>query len=293
MVPTDIEPGDSLQGSPRRVLERYIVKADDRYILEKVSWIKRKRREEQANILEILVNDGLPVERYLRAMDGAFIVEKDGLWMLKEYVNGAELRRPLFLKDGWRGKIAAEFLLRMRSLSKKDGIDVEGPHLPSFIEGLMKRLERKMPDVRTSLEDAYDSILPLLQRWDAMPSSFSHGDYHPINIIWGEEKINAVIDWEFTGRKPELYDAASMLGCIGIEDADGLFSPFAGEFVGTLKKGDFSESSWELLPELILATRFAWLDEWMRNRDEEMLGTELEYMAVLSENIASLREYFS
>ncbi len=55
--------------------------------------------------------------------------------------------------------------------------------------------------------------------------SFCHGDLHPLNVIWGEKSIRAVIDWEFSGIKPEIYDLANMLGCLGMEDPANLFRP--------------------------------------------------------------------
>ena len=57
---------------------------------------------------------------------------------------------------------------------------------------------------------------------DMLPVSFCHGDFHPLNIIWSKDSIKAVIDWEFLGMKPEIYDAANLIGCIGIEDPQGL-----------------------------------------------------------------------
>ena len=44
--------------------------------------------------------------------------------------------------------------------------------------------------------------------------AFAHGDYHPLNVIWTKAGIAAVIDWEFSGLKPEMYDAAILVGCL-------------------------------------------------------------------------------
>ena len=69
-----------------------------------------------------------------------------------------------------------------------------------------------------------NSLFPKLTE---METTFCHGDYHPLNILWDEKKIMAVIDWEFTGYKPFLYDAANMLGCLGMEHPETLLSPIS------------------------------------------------------------------
>lgn len=57
---------------------------------------------------------------------------------------------------------------------------------------------------------------------DQLPLSFCHGDLHPLNVIWYQDRIKAVIDWEFTGMNPDIYDAANLVGCAGIENPNGL-----------------------------------------------------------------------
>ncbi len=239
----------------------------------------------------MLYKKRLKLEHYILSKDGTYVIEYGGsLWMLKEYIAGQKPPRPDFIYDSWRGHETGKFLVKMRHLSPD--IPVEAPYLPKVVDRVMRKLERKMPEIYEKISPTYDSLTSLMESWEKIPQAFSHGDFHPMNIIWGEERINAVIDWEFMGMRPELYDAAMMLGCLGIEDADGLFSPFAEEFISTLKKGDFSERSWGLLPELIIATRFAWLDEWISNGDEDMLDMEGIYIRTLSKNIYNLKNYF-
>ncbi len=283
-----------IRGSPRRSVERYLVKGPERlYVLEKINGWKVKRKEEQAGILDVLTGEGLPVERYVLAGNGRYVLKNRGFWTLKEYVRGGPPPRPDFIYDGRRGKEAAGFLTSMRGAALENELHVDSAHMPSFIESLMRRIGRKGRGKYTDIIEVYDDMKPFLKKWESLPHGFTHGDFHPMNIIWGEERINAVIDWEFMGFKPEMYDAAMMLGCIGIEDAKGLFSPFAEEFLSTLKNGDFTAESWNMLPELIISTRFAWLDEWIRNKDEDMLKSEVSYIRTLSENLEGLRSYLS
>lgn len=68
--------------------------------------------------------------------------------------------------------------------------------------------------------------------------AFCHGDLHPLNVIWMHDKIHAVIDWEFAGFKPDIYDAANLVGCAGIENPEGLSMPMVTAFLQSIRKAD-------------------------------------------------------
>jgi homoserine kinase type II len=52
-----------------------------------------------------------------------------------------------------------------------------------------------------------------------------------------------------------------------------------------MKKVNFiSKISWMYLLEFIVALRFAWLSEWLRRKDTEMISMELDYMRLLIDN---------
>ena len=126
---------------------------------------------------------------------------------------------------------------------------------------------------------------------DRLPVSFTHGDYHPLNVIWSENGIKVVIDWEFTGYKPESYDASNLIGCIGIENPQALVGDLVKDFVKSLQEAEaFSNQSWGSLLEFILAIRFGWLAEWLRKYDREMIDLEVVYMNLLVDNAATLRK---
>lgn len=116
------------------------------------------------------------------------------------------------------------------------------------------------------------------------------GDLHPLNAIWNGDKIGAVIDWEFTGIKPDIYDAANLVGCAGIEDPNGLGMPMVMSFINRVKANKlYSDQGWQLFPEYMLALRFAWLSEWLRKKDMEMIEMEQAYMRLLMDNMDVLR----
>jgi homoserine kinase type II len=51
-----------------------------------------------------------------------------------------------------------------------------------------------------------------------------------------------------------------------------------------------SKISWKYLMDFIVALRFAWLSEWLRRNDTEMIRLELDYMRLLIENKRRLQK---
>ena len=44
------------------------------------------------------------------------------------------------------------------------------------------------------------------------------------------------------------------------------------------------------LPEFIIAIRFAWLSEWLRKKDNDMISLECDYMDLLTDNTKTLKQ---
>ena len=126
---------------------------------------------------------------------------------------------------------------------------------------------------------------------DGLALAFCHGDPHPLNVIWGRDGIRGVIDWEFSGHKPEVYDAALLAGCIGMEDPESLAGPMALEFLDELKAAAaIGRAGWAVFPEFVLSLRFAWLSDWLRKRDAEMVELETDYIRLLLKHLEDLRQ---
>ncbi len=150
----------------------------------------------------------------------------------------------------------------------------------------MQRLNRHDPQISARVQLAYAYLKERLEPvHDQFPISFCHGDLHPLNVIWSEDDMLAVIDWEFLGHKTEAYDAANLVGCIGMERPQGLTGDLAFEFIQSLRQTPYlSEASWKRFFELVLALRFAWLSEWLHRNDPEMVELEMVYISLLLEN---------
>jgi homoserine kinase type II len=110
-------------------------------------------------------------------------------------------------------------------------------------------------------------------------------------VIWSEDGVRSVIDWEFCGLKTETFDAALLMGCIGMEHPQSLKGPFIPALLGEIRReGLLSPESLSVLFELVLAVRLLWLSEWLRGRDMEMARLELDYLNLLLVEEPILRE---
>ena len=208
--------------------------------------------------------------------------------------NTTELPRPGWIDSGPTGRSMAQFLFDMHQAAA--GIETQIPFSAFSIKTYIYKL---FEDMQMHHPGFYSKFFPVRQflekefmdAHDRLPFVFCHGDFHPLNVIWGDQKIMAVIDWEFTGMKPDCYDAANLIGCAGIEHPEGLAKPMVLEFLTCLRETDIvSPWGWRWLPEFVLALRFAWLCEWLRKQDTQMLETEAAYMEILIRHMEDLRD---
>lgn len=279
----------AIAGSPERCVQRAVVRDADgnRWLIESLSPQALSRKAEIAETLQRLADAGLtPVHPYLPTRHGDRQPYYAGLyWQMMPYLAGVALPRPGWVEHAWRGEALACFLLDLRRVSQRVGLHSGAVFsLRDYAEALLARLVAHRPDLLPRVEPIQaalaDSVWP---RYDGLQVAFCHGDYHPLNVIWGDEGIRAVIDWEFCGNKPALYDLANLIGCVGIEQPEALTGPLVMALLGGLRASDWGrDDDWDALPELVLALRFAWLSEWLRKDDAAMIDLELDYMALLS-----------
>jgi len=76
-----------------------------------------------------------------------------------------------------------------------------------------------------------------------------------------------------------------MISCLGIEDPECLWNGAPVSFVRTLKSsGLYAPESFDYLLDLVIAIRFAWLSEWFRKKDPDMVQMEFDYFDLLTGN---------
>ncbi|MGA6926262.1 MAG: aminoglycoside phosphotransferase family protein [Desulfosarcina sp.] len=293
-----LRPDLCLAGSPERTVWRSVVETHDNrlFVLEKIPSRRYARKRRIAGILQWLADHKLAeVLSYRQDTDGEAISLFDhGLWQLCPYVEGVPLDRPAYAMDEWRGNAAAAFLTRFYHICLQN--PAHSVILPFSIVDYIRNLFATLSHRQPTIAERYHPFTAHLERHllpvhDGLPRHFCHGDLHPLNIIWGKDAIRAVIDWEFCGIKPEIYDLANLLGCLGMEDPRSLAGPFANRLIARLKgSGIYADASWNALPDLMLAIRFAWLGEWLRKDDRPMTRLEADYMSLLLDNRRELSD---
>ena len=282
-------------GSPERCLERAVVEGADGnlYFVESIAEATAPRKREMARLMRALSDEGVPVSAPLLSRSGETLVKDDGtLWQLTPFVQGAHLERPGYTAEAWRGHALGGFLTALRAASGTLDSTCTGREfdLPGYIDALTLTIAKRRPKVAHALTEATAFLKAhLYPHWGTLPVALAHGDIHAINVLWKERGIASVIDWEFFGQKPMLYDVANMAGCCGMESPDALLNGLTPALIQTLKGSGFADAtSWSLLPECIMALRYAWLSEWLRKDDTEMINLELQYIYLLMDNRETL-----
>ncbi|MCP3898416.1 MAG: phosphotransferase [Desulfobacteraceae bacterium] len=287
-----------IEGSPERTLSRVVIQdtAGNLFLLEEFVKDKYQIRKNVATAIEFLNNNGLKQALpYQKSNFGKLLpFYKETCFQISPFLSNTGLDRPDYLASEEMGKNFALFLIDQSkaSVDMRKKISFKPFSIKKYIYKIFS--EMNVHDI-----EVYNKYLPFLKflekdfmaEHDKLPTAFVHGDLHPLNVIWDNNEIKAVIDWEFTGFKPDMYDAANLVGCAGIEDPEGLGMPMVMTFIKTLKEhGVISQKGWDMFPEYILALRFAWLSEWLRKKDEEMINLEACYLDILMENMDDLRK---
>jgi homoserine kinase type II len=292
-------PEIDIAGSPERCDFRVVIE-DNRnklFILENISAKIVGHKLRIIKTLDYLNSRKLPgIRPYVPVSDEELIAnhQDDTYWQLVPYVEGIPLNRPEYIFERWRGNVLADFLINLRKESEEIPYFDKNQVFSTkdYVYDMRAKLDRHEPELCKKIQPIIGFLEnKFMDAHDELPVCFCHGDYHPLNVIWSEKGINAVIDWEFLGFKPEAYDAANLVGCIGIENPQGLLGDFVYDLIQRLKNvGLFKDISWEHFLEFMVALRFGWLSEWLRKSDTEMIDLEVVYMNLLVNNREILRK---
>lgn len=286
----------AFSGSPERSLARHGVTTPRGFmVLEEIAAEDVHHKEAVAGAIAQVSRCGLSVVVPFVSRAGNYIEEMDGRWwQLRSWLPSEPLPRPGYLNEPWRANEAASFLASLRACG------VQTSALPSFnlqffLEDLWRKLESDGRDIHNSLGPFYavieKDLFPVLGE---LPLTFSHADFHPRNILWGNERIVAVIDWEFCGLRHDLFDVAHMISVAASEERGVLRSPFVTRFLHeAVARKLLSQRSAEVLPLYVVALRFLWLSLWLRQNDEDMIDFEVYFIQYLFEqrNFADIAEY--
>ncbi len=287
-----------VQGSPERSCFRVVLEDRDKrfFLLEQITRQSLENKKQIAAILDSLAGKQLlQINPYLADGKGNHILEhQNNFWQLSPFIPGVELDREKYIFEQWRGIVLADFLITLHR--KSQTMTTAGSRglfsLKKYVYKLVREINLYNKDIKIDIRRVVDFLEEdFMSAYEQLPVAFCHGDYHPLNIIWSTDGIQCVIDWEFCGLKSELYDVANLIGCVGVENPQSLPGDMVRSFIGKMKKsGTISKMSWKYLPEFIVALRFAWLAEWLRFRDREMIRLELDYVKLLMDNKTVLQK---
>ena len=125
--------------------------------------------------------------------------------------------------------------------------------LPSATQRATQRIERAEP---SPARDALVAAWPLALHND---ERLLHGDYWPCNVLWHDEEIGGVIDWEDAARGDPLADLATcrfdLTAIVGRDVGD----TFTARYLETSGVDRRDLPYWDLLAALHAAPH---LDEW-------------------------------
>jgi homoserine kinase type II len=289
-----------IAGSPERTTHRMVI--DDQesrlWILEAIPSDSQEHKLRICRTLAYLHDRGLEtVTPYLSDTKNRLLVHHGNRdWQIRPYVEGVPLPRPHYVQDEWRGRACARFLADLRERSRDIPFfdPAEALSMRRFIEEMSVTMEEYDPQDLRRLDPALGFVEREFSGQDeALPIIFCHGDFHPLNIVWSDRGLLTVIDWEFLGYKPEIYDMANLIGCVGFEDPAALSRGFVAGLISEMSQSStVSTPCWEALPEWVIAIRFAWLSDWLRRRDREMIDLEMTYIYLLIENRRDLRAHW-
>jgi homoserine kinase type II len=287
-----------VQRSPERSIFRVVLedKKGEFFVLEQIPPKVVERKKEIAAGLDFLAKNNLArIQPYLADEKGDYVIKhKNSFWQMTPFVQGVALDREKYMYEIWRGPALAFFLIELHHKSKKLPLFDSRPvfSLKDYIYKLIREINLCNKDIKIEIRDVAGFLeKDFMPAYEKMPVAFCHGDYHPLNIIWSADDIKCVIDWEFCGCKRDIYGAANLIGCVGVEDPQSLTGELVKSFISNMKAaGIISSTNWKYLVEFIVALRFAWLSEWLRQKDTEMITLELDYMRLLVDNKNSLQK---
>lgn len=285
---------DNIQlfGSPERSCFRTAVETMDGtvLILENIDQKQLGNKKRIANLLQTLkdIDPQLPIYPYLLNQNQQFHTQhQDRYWQIMPYVVGLPLDRRNYLDEAWRAEPMADFLINVHQIVTQTNLAAakNQPNfsLQEFVQKMDLTLAKHNPVEHQQLKNIFNYLeTNLWPLYHQLPNTFCHGDFHPLNIIWSSNGINAVIDWEFSGHKVETYDLANLVGCLGMEHPRVLSQDLVIKLLSYMKESQIiSPISWTHFIDILLAQRFAWLSEWLRNNDSAMVKLEITYLNLI------------
>lgn len=182
-------------------------------------------------------------------------------YVVIEYIEGK-----MELAPARRAEFAAAMAVELVEIHSADYSHLDNAWLPKHANGFADELSRRAPQPYASFQEerirrTLEGVSPLYQYNKA---ALLHGDFWAGNVLWKDDKLVAVIDWEDAKLGDPLMDFAvsrlEMLWTFGRE-AESIFT---AQYVSRMSLNYTNLPYWDLYAALRL-TRMAApdLDEWV------------------------------
>jgi len=185
-----------------------------------------ERMEFQLRLQQHLFRHGLPTSRVIETDGGKrFVCSGDGFWALFTFVPGTEYD---FQSEG-QVRQAATWLARFHvGCEGFRGAEAAGETIPDvrrwWLEG-----EAELVGLEAMFrDDGVDAELSYLRRWrsrlirkwplaalDALPRAWVHGDYHGRNVLFADDRLVGMFDFDVVHRGFRTEDVAMALFTFG------------------------------------------------------------------------------
>lgn len=285
-----------LFSSPEREFDResFINEREDIYIVESILEEHLYHRKKLIDLYKYFDDKNFNyTKNYIKTLNGEFYYLDEKVYLLRNYIKANSLNQEKYLKDVWRGEALAKFLIELKKVSKEISFieKEEDINVKEHVYYLFEKLKKYRPTLAKQFEKIKFLLeIDFFEKYDSLENGFCHGDLHPINVLWGQNKIVGVIDWEFFAYKKEIYDLANLIGCMGFENPSSLIDEITIELLNNIYKSKiYDELSIQYLMEFIIAQRSSWLSLWLKKEDRDMIKEELIYMEFLVDNITNIQ----
>jgi aminoglycoside phosphotransferase (APT) family kinase protein len=248
---TDLVEARSAGGAPLwLVLRRYAVFG---------GYDRGLKAEREYRTLALLAGRGLPVPRPLLLDQGGELLGAPGI--VTEYIPGAPIESPRH-PAAWAKNLALT-LARIHAVSCDAGdpaflLDanaeatwfLRAPSLPEYMAA-----HPRGPEVWRALRQARPQLAPA-------PSRLVHLDYWPGNILWRNEQIVGVVDWEEAACGDPAIDVAYCRLELSLRGMDGMAELFLRSYEAAAGHPVENLGFWELAAAVRpMVSPAGWIDE--------------------------------
>jgi homoserine kinase type II len=194
----------------------------DRYVLRRqLLNADPSRIEFQIAFQRHLSASGLPPAPYIETASGhGLVIDDDGeTWTLVGYVDGVEYDFQRAAQAMEAGRLLARLhLAALAFVCEAPGPEYRLPLRACWANARedLEVLPELLPSERCRRDLAYlsewwDSVLDEwpLERFDALPSGWLHSDYHGRNLVYRDNQIAGLFDFDDVDRGPYVHDVAA------------------------------------------------------------------------------------